>query len=226
MISPEMEETTSDVDEEDSVCSWSAESGGQHSLLRKQRSESELVNAERRGVRLPLPFQPTAIEELLDDLISLVSIEPPDEAEFPASSQSGLFAEQCSDSPTSIITEIDLMPLPAANADVEEKNYSKGPTLRTMIFEADGIDNKEVGEKGGSSTTSYCSLFEADFSMSSTENNCTGDETGLISDPTKFLLRTNDSLLLLRRRRRSCRTCLGRICLGVSQERLEAFEVN
>jgi hypothetical protein len=210
MLSPKMEEIrTSDVDEEDSVWSWRAESGlkeeknksGRYSLLQKQRSESTLVkNVDRRGVRRLLPFQPTAIEELEEDLVSLMSIESR-VAESPS------ISTQCfGDSTSSSITERDLMSIPTTSAAVEDNDdIDEGSlrSLRTMVLEADGIDNEEDDESEAGSLwiedlEMHCGcppLFEGNFSMPSTKSKSSEDETSP-GDQTKFFARANDSMLL------------------------------
>jgi hypothetical protein len=215
MLSSEMEETTSDVDEEDSACSWSTESRGRHSwILRKQLSESALVNAETRGVRLLLPFQPTAIEELEEDVMSRLIIDS-GEAKPLSSSQIGVSAEHFSDSATSSITGRDIM------SPTVEDEESLG-SLRTMVLEADGIKKKEDDQSEGllwtqeiemhcaggrtegcqllqRSVSIACSLVECDdFSKPPAKNNNSEDDTGL-GNQTTFLARCNDSLMLLLR---------------------------
>ena len=144
LISPKKEEASSDVDEA-AVCDAESErhKGSRCSLLRKQLSDSALVKP-RRGDRL-LPLQRTAIEELEEDNISLLSFGS-DEVESP-SSQCDIFARRFSDSVLSI-PQGYLMSPPRANAVIEdnEEDINEG-SLRTMDLETDGIDYKDEKER-------------------------------------------------------------------------------
>jgi hypothetical protein len=200
------------------------EEAGRHSLLQKQRSDSPSspLAKPRREVRL-LPLQKTAIKELEEDEISLVSMDS-DEVASPSS-------QHFSDSALSV-AERDLMSLPRPNAAVEDNEDIDEGSLLTMDLEADGIDYQEdenerslsiqdIDTRCGSSGTeaqrlaqqsarstvaatpqaetelnlSSARLFGGDFSMS-LKSNSSEDETGL-GNQTKFLARCNDSLLLL-----------------------------
>jgi hypothetical protein len=115
---------------------------GRYSLPQRSRSGSALVKP-RREIRL-LPLQQTAIKELEEDEIALVSIDP-DESESSSSLHDiPVFAERFSSDSALNRTGRDLMSLPTANAVLVENNEDANEgSLRTMDLEADGIDSKE-----------------------------------------------------------------------------------
>jgi hypothetical protein len=147
LISPKREEASSDMDENvicDPASAGRPERGGgsRCSLLKKQLSDSALVKP-RRGVRL-LPLQQTAIKELEEDEISLLSFDF-DEVGSP-SSQYGIFAGPFSDSVLSI-PEGYLMSPQRTNTVVEDNEDMNEGSLRTMDLESYGIDYEDEKER-------------------------------------------------------------------------------
>jgi hypothetical protein len=144
LMSPRKEKVSSDVDE---AAACGAESGrpeinkgSRYRFLQKQQSDSALVKP-RRGFRL-LPLQQTAIKEMEEDEISLLSFDSGEVLESP-SSQCGIYAGHLSDS-VIIVPEGDLMSPSKANEVVGggDEDINEG-SLRTMDLETDGVDCKQ-----------------------------------------------------------------------------------
>jgi hypothetical protein len=193
--------------------------GSRYSLLQKQLSDSALVKPRRGSIGL-LPLQQTAIEELEEDDISLLSFDS-DEVASP-SSQYGIFAGHVSDSVLSI-PEGDIMSPPRANAVVEDNEDSINErSLRTMDLETDRIDYNDekersmsiqdieihcaAGSRSGESQqlqqsgTTATSEAETELSLSTAclfEGDLSISLSPGLGNQTKFLARCNDSLLLL-----------------------------